>query len=469
MTPPVTSDDMCQDDPLSNRSAGGVCHCAPDCLPPAPARGTLKLHLKAPPPRPRCLSRQAKRVYNRGTENMKMTTQNKPLAGCKVLDMTRVLAGPYTTMLLADLGAEVLKVELPGLGDDSRHFGPFKNGRSLYFVSINRGKKSITLNLKTEKGKKILRALVEEYDILVENFRPGVMEKLGLGYEDLRKINPRLIYGVSSGYGHSGPESRKPAYDILAQAEGGLMSVTGWPGAAPTRVGCSIGDISAGLFNAVGILAALHRRNLTGEGQKVDVAMLDCQVAILENALARYQVDGVSPEPLGNRHPTISPFQAYQAQDDWIVIAVGNDALWQKFCEAAGRNDLASDPRFATNQDRTRNLEALNAILDPLMRQRSVGEWSGIFAGAGIPHARINNIEQVMQNRQIQARNMIATVEDSVAGTVRVAGNPIKMSSMEDSTTRPPVPELGEDTDSILTSLGYTAEEIEALRAEGVV
>ncbi|TVR68711.1 MAG: CoA transferase, partial [Spirochaetaceae bacterium] len=258
-------------------------------------------------------------------------------------------------------------------------------------------------------------------------------------------------------------------YDILAQAEGGLMSVTGWPGGAPTRVGCSIGDISAGLFNAVGILAALHQRNLTGEGQKVDVAMLDCQVAILENALARYQVDGVSPEPLGNRHPTISPFQAYQARDNWMVIAIGNDALWQKFCEAAGRNDLAGDGRFTTNQDRTRNLDALNEILEPLMQQRTVGEWSGIFTGAGIPHSRINNIEQVLQNRQVQARAMIATVDDPVAGTVRVAGNPIKMSSMEDSTVRPPVPELGEDTDHVLESIGYSPEQIATLRAEGVV
>ncbi len=398
-----------------------------------------------------------------------MTTHNKPLAGVKVLDMTRVLAGPYTTMVLADLGAEVLKVEMPGIGDDSRHFGPFKNGRSLYFVSINRGKKSMTLNLKTDQGKEILRKLVVEYDLLVENFRPGVMEKLGLGYDELKKINPRLIYAASSGYGHSGPESTKPAYDILAQAEGGLMSVTGWPGGAPTRVGCSIGDISAGLFNAIGILAALHQRSITGEGQKVDVAMLDCQVAILENALARYAVDGTSPEPLGNRHPTISPFQAYHARDDWMVIAVGNDAIWQRFCDATGRNDLAADGRFTTNEKRTTNLDALNEILEPLMQQRTVAEWSGIFTDAGIPNARINKIEQVMQNRQVQARKMIATVEDSVAGTVHIAGNPIKLSAMEDSTERPPIPELGEHTDDVLRLLGYSDQQLEAFRSEGVV
>ncbi|MCG8478041.1 MAG: CoA transferase, partial [Spirochaetales bacterium] len=342
-------------------------------------------------------------------------SKEKPLAGLRVLDMTRVLAGPFATMLLADLGADVLKIEMPGVGDDSRHFGPFKNGRSLYFVSINRGKRSMTLNLKTETGKEIFRRLVEEHDILVENFRPGVMEKLGFGYEALREINPRLIYAASSGYGHTGPDSRKPAYDILAQAAGGLMSVTGWPGAPPTRVGCSIGDIGAALFTAIGILAAVSQRCETGVGQKIDVAMLDCQVAILENALARYQVDGMSPEPLGNRHPTISPFQAYKAKDDWIVIAIGNDGLWQTFCEVVERTDLASDARFATNPKRTENLEELNAIVESLLAQRTVGEWSGIFSERGIPHSRINQIEQVVQNRQIHARNMIATVEDRLA------------------------------------------------------
>ena len=393
----------------------------------------------------------------------------KPLTGVRVLDLTRVLAGPFATMLLSDLGAEVLKIELPGVGDDSRHFGPFKNDRSLYFVSINRGKKSMTLNLKTPEGKDILRRLVKEHDVLVENFRPGVMQKLGLDYEELRTINPALIYAASSGFGHSGPDSKKPAYDILAQAAGGLMSVTGWPDQSPTRVGCSIGDISAALFTTIGILSALNQRHQTGEGQKIDVAMLDCQVAILENALARYQVDGRSPQPLGNRHPTISPFQAYRAQDDWIVVAIGNDSLWQRFCAAVERNDLASDSRFSTNPARTTHLEELNTRLDPLFSQRTVAQWSSLFSEVGIPHSRINSIEQVMQNRQVQARNMIATVEDRLAGIVQVAGNPIKMSGMEDSTDRPPVPELGEHTESILTNLGYDEDQIAAMRDQGVV
>ena len=391
------------------------------------------------------------------------------LDGIRVLDLTRVLAGPFATMLLSDLGADVLKVELPGVGDDARHFGPFRNKRSLYFLSINRGKRSMTLNLKTDGGKEILRRLVAEHDVLVENFRPGVMEKLGLGYEQLRELNPRLIYAASSGYGHSGPDSTRPAYDILAQAAGGLMSVTGWPGQPPTRVGCSIGDISAALFTTIGILAALNQRHSTGEGQKVDVAMLDCQVAILENALARYQVDGSSPEPLGNRHPTITPFQAFRASDDWIVVAMGNDAIWQRFCAAAGRNDLAADGRFGTNPDRTANIEELNAQLEPMFARRSLAEWSGILSEAGVPHSRINSIEQVMQDRQVQARKMIATVQDRLAGTVRVAGNPIKLSAMEDSTSRPPIPELGEHTAAVLAALGYDAERVAELRAAGVI
>ncbi|SIQ51243.1 CoA:oxalate CoA-transferase [Alkalispirochaeta americana] len=394
---------------------------------------------------------------------------SKPLEGLKVLDMTRVLAGPYATMILSDLGAEVLKVEMPGTGDDSRHFGPFKNGRSLYFLSINRGKHSMTLNLKTDEGKDILRKLVARYDMVVENFRPGVMEKLGLGYEELKKINPGLIYAAASGYGHSGPESKKPAYDILAQAEGGLMGITGWPGEAPVRVGCSIGDITAGLFASIGILAALHQRNATGLGQKIDVAMLDCQVAILENALARYQATGENPEPLGNRHPTITPFQAYQAKDDWFVVAMGNDNLWKTFCTATERPDLAEDPRFATNPARTENLEALNALMDPLMAERTVQEWSELFSEVGIPHARINKVEQIMKSPQVIARNMLASVEDSLAGTVQVAGNPVKMSGFEDSTERPPLPELGEHTRDVLTGLGYSQEAIQALQDQGVI
>ena len=393
----------------------------------------------------------------------------KPLEGIKVLDLTRVLAGPFCTMVLQDLGAQVTKVEMPDIGDDSRHFGPFKEGRSLYFVSINRGKRSMTLNLKSDSGRDVLRRMVKESDVLVENFRPGVMEKLGLGWEELHTLNPRLIYAASSGYGHTGPDSRKPAYDILAQAEGGIMSITGWPGGAPVRVGCSMGDITAALFTANGILAALYQRESTGEGQKIDVAMLDCQVAILENALARYQVTGTPPLPLGNRHPTITPFQAYRASDDYLVVAMGNDSLWRAFCTAVERTDLADDERFATNHGRTENLDALNAILEPLFASRTVDEWNELLDAAKIPHSRINTIDKVMEHPQVLARNMVVEVDDPVAGRVKIAGNPIKMSSFPDETSRPRVPELGEHTDEVLASLGFTTTEIAALKAQGAV
>ena len=393
----------------------------------------------------------------------------KPLAGVKVLDLTRVLAGPFCTMILQDLGAEVLKIEVPGTGDDSRSFGPFKDGRSLYFISINRGKRSMTLNLKDERGKAVLRKLLAAYDVVVENFRPGVMEKLGFGYETMSQEFPHIIYAASSGYGHSGPYSQRPAYDILAQAGGGLMSVTGWPDGPPTRVGVSIGDITASLFTAIGISSALYQRAQTGRGQKVDVAMLDCQVAILENALARFQVEGKSPEPLGNRHPTISPFQAYRCADEYIVIAIGNDQLWQRFCAAIGEDALAEDERFTTNRLRTENLAELNQILERVFTTRPADEWLTLLEDAGLPCSRINDMEKILDDPQVRARNMIVDVEDARAGVVRIAGNPIKMSTIPEEDKRPAVPELGEHTEGVLRALGYSTAEIRALREEGVI
>ncbi len=394
----------------------------------------------------------------------------KPLSGIKVLDLTRVLAGPFCTMLLQDLGAEVLKVEMPEKGDDSRHFGPFKEGRSLYFMSINRGKQSMTLNLKTDEGREILRKLVSESDVLVENFRPGVMEKLGLGWDALHQLNPRLVYAASSGYGHTGPDSQKPAYDILAQAEGGIMSVTGWPGQDPVRVGASLGDITAALFTANGIMAALYQRESTGLGQKVDVSMLDCQVAILENALARYQVTQTPPVPLGNRHPTITPFQAFKTADDYIVVAMGNDALWASFCTAVDRESWIQDERFATNRARTENIDTLNTdALEPLFAERTSEEWIDLLQKAKVPHARINTIDKVMAHPQVLARNMVVEVDDPVAGRVQIAGNPIKMSGLADESMRPPIPELGQHTDEVLESLGLSPEKIRSLRESGTV
>lgn len=395
---------------------------------------------------------------------------SKPLENVIVLDLTRVLAGPYCTMILSDLGAEIIKVEIPGTGDDARAFGPFIESRSLYFLSINRGKKSISLNLKTDKGKEMLKELVKKVDVIVENFRPGTMEKLGLGYEILQKINPRLIYAASSGFGHSGPYSPKPAYDILAQAMGGMMSITGWLGSAPTRVGMSLGDITASLFTAIGINAALYQREKTGLGQKIDVAMLDSQVAILENALVRLQAEGRSPEPLGNRHPTIAPFQAYKGSDDYFVVAVGNDNLWQTFCTALGRTDLLEDKRLTTNKLRTENVELLNSSLNEIFITKTAQQWLDLFEEVKIPCAPINDIEHVMKDEQVLARNMIVEVEDAIAGKVKIAGNPIKMSTLLDEKQRAKVPEVGEHNHEIYSKfLGLTGQELSRLKQDGVI
>jgi CoA:oxalate CoA-transferase len=394
----------------------------------------------------------------------------KPLEGVRVLDLTRVLAGPFCTMLLADLGAEVIKVEAPGTGDDSRAFGPFRNGKSLYFVNVNRGKESVAVDLKNPAGKRLLLDLAGACDVVVENYRPGTMEKLGLGWEVLKAANPRLVYAAVSGFGHTGPDSLQAAYDILVQARGGVMSITGWPDAPPTRVGLSLGDITAAVFCAVGILAALYERGSTGRGQKVDVAMLDCQFAILENAIARFQVEGKPPAPLGTRHPTIAPFQAFKATDAWFVVAVGNDALWKAFCPAIGRPDLLADPRFATNAERTRHLGLLAPELEAVFAARSADEWIATLVGAGVPAAPVNTVDRVMRDPQLAARNMLVTAPDGSGGTLVVPGNPIKMESLPEEPTRPPAPEIGEHAEAVLGRLlGLGPAAIEALRAAGAL
>ncbi len=394
----------------------------------------------------------------------------KPLENVKVLDLTRVLAGPYCTMLLQELGADVMKVEMPVKGDDARHYGPFIEHTSVYFISINRGKKSMSLNLKHERGKQIIYDLVKQVDVVTENFRPGTMEKLGLGYDTLRKINPRIIYAATSGFGHTGPESKKPAYDMLVQAMGGMISITGWPDKPPTRVGMSIGDIGAALYTAIGINAALYQREITGEGQKVDVAMLDCQIALLENAVVRSQVDDVPPGPKGNRHPTITPFQAFQAQDDYIAIPVGNDVMWKIFCTAIEREDLIAHDRFATNKLRTDNIQELTPILEGVIQTKTVAEWVEVFARANFPCSPINTIDKAMKLPQILARNMIVDVDDNDIGHVKIAGNPIKMSALPEEPTRPSAPDIGRHNDEILkTWLGYSDDAIEGLRQDGVI
>jgi len=392
-----------------------------------------------------------------------------PLEGLKVLDLTRVLAGPYCTMILGDLGANIIKVEMPGTGDDSRHFGPYQNGESAYFMSLNRNKRSMTLNLKNEQGKELLKELVKKVDIIIENFRPGTMEKLGLGYETLKAINPELIYAASSGFGHSGPYSKKPAYDGVVQAMGGIMSITGAKDGDPMRVGPSIGDIAAGLFTAIGVLAALNHKNLTGVGQKVDVAMLDCQVAMLENAIARYVVTKEIPKPAGNRHTSIVPFEPFETSDSQIVVAAGNDGIWKRFCNVADLNEIVDDDRFRTNPKRNENYDALRPLVAKQMVKRTTEDWGRILDDAGVPNGPINSVDKVIENEQVLAREMIVEVNHSVAGPLKMPGIAIKLSETPGAIEKS-APLLGEHNKELLKEFfDYSEAEVEKLIEEGVL
>jgi CoA:oxalate CoA-transferase len=373
-----------------------------------------------------------------------------PLSGVTVVDLTRVLAGPYCTMVLADLGARVIKVEHPGHGDDARHVGPFVDGESAYFTSINRGKESIALDLKEPADRTIFERLLERADVLVENFRGGTMERLGYGWDALHARYPKLVYAAASGFGHTGPYATRPAYDMVVQGMGGIMSITGHPGGEPTRVGSSIGDIAAGLFCAIGVTSALFHRALTGDSVKVDVAMLDCQVAILENAIARYVATGEVPGPIGARHPSITPFGAFRCRDGHIIVAAGNDRIFAKLCAAVGVAALADDARFATNDLRTRNEPALKDALDDALAVRGCDDWLVLLEREGIPCGPINDVAHVLADPQVVARNMVVTTPDGS----RMAGNPIKLSGFDDPPGRPPAPALDADRDRICGELG---------------
>ena len=375
-----------------------------------------------------------------------------PLSDLTVIDLSRVLAGPYATMVLADLGARVIKVERPDGGDDARAYGPFIKGHSASFASINRGKQSIALDLKSPQDRVIFEALLEKADVLIDNYRPGVMARLGYGWEGLAARYPRLIHAATSGFGQTGPDSQKAAYDMVVQAMGGIMSVTGHPGGPPTRVGTSVGDITAGLFTVIGIMTALHDRDRTGKGQLVDVAMLDGQIAILENAIARYAATGQSPGPLGARHPSITPFAAYSCADAPIVIAAGNDQLFTALCKALGLPE--DDPRFGSNEARTTHAEELAAVLEDVLLTKPVAHWLPKLEAAGVPCGPLNNIGQALANPQVKARNMVVHTALPDGTPLIAAGNPIKLSAHADPATRAPAPDLDADRAAILKELG---------------
>jgi CoA:oxalate CoA-transferase len=353
-------------------------------------------------------------------------------------------------MVMADLGARVIKVEVPNTGDDARHFGPFVNGKSAYFMSLNRGKESIALDLKIAEDRSIFDHLLAKADVLVENFRPGTMERLGYGWDVLNARHPALIYAAASGFGHTGPYSGRPAYDMVVQAMGGIMSLTGHPGGAPTRVGTSIGDITAGLFATIGVAAALFDRVRTKRGMKVDVAMLDCQVAILENAIARFTATNGVPGPLGARHPSITPFDAFAAADGYIIIAAGNDVLFSKLCNALGRDDLPGNPLFAENHLRSTHHAALKQELESALKTQTIGVWLATLEAAGVPCGPINTVDKVLADPQVVARNMVVSVDDPVAGSCQMAGNPIKLSAFADPSVRPSAPDLDADRATVV-------------------
>ena len=373
-----------------------------------------------------------------------------PLKNLLVVDLTRVLVGPFCTMILSDLGARVIKIEAPETGDDSRKFGPFVKDYSTYFMSLNRGKESIALNLKNEEDKKIFEKILSKADVLVENFKPGTLEKWGYGWKEVIKKYPKLIYASASGFGQTGPLKELPAYDMVVQGMGGLMSITGHPNSEPTRVGTSIGDITAGLFTAIGINAALYDRQKTGKGTFIDVSMLDCQIAILENSISRYLSKKEIPEPMGSRHPSIAPFEAFKTKDSYIIIAAGNDKLFAKLCDVLKIPDITNDKKFESNSLRCENMDLLKNIFEEKLKFKNTDEWIAEMKKLKIPCGPIFNIKQAVENPQIKERNMIVKSYHKIIGEFNSAGNPIKMSNYKDNDTRGDIPDLDEHRDKIV-------------------
>ncbi|MCH8338232.1 MAG: CoA transferase [Chloroflexi bacterium] len=393
------------------------------------------------------------------------------LDGVRVLDLTRILAGPYCTMLLGDLGADIIKVEVPGRGDDTRQWGPpfTTGGESAYFLAANRNKRSLTLNLKSERGRSILGELIQQADILIENFRVGTLEKWDLSYEQLKNLRPDLIYCTITGYGYTGPYRDRPGYDFIIQALGGFMSVTGPEDGEPFRAGIAVADLSSGIYACNAVLAALYARERTGKGQRIDISLLDCQVAMMSYVASNYLVSGEPPQRFGNAHPNLVPYQVFEAQDGYFAFAAGNDLQWANFCRAVGREAWETDPLFATNPARLTNRTKLVGLLNELFSTRSVADWIELCEGAGLPVGPINTMEAALSDPQVLARGMVMEVPHPTEGSVPLLRSPLNIPTAPSEVRYPP-PTLGQHTDEILSELlNYDSEGIQALRESEVV
>jgi len=392
-----------------------------------------------------------------------------PLQGIKVLELSRTLAGPFCSMLLADMGADVLKVEQPGVGDETRGYTPpALEGESCYFMSLNRNKRGMTLNLKTEEGREIVKRLIMKTDVLIENFRTGTMEKFGLGYEELKKINPRLIYCAVSGFGRTGPMKNEPAYDLLLQAFGGLMSVTGEPGRPPVKVGFSIVDLTTGLYAALGVMMALWVREKSDQGQYVEASLLESIVSLQTYLAQGVLATGKVPQPMGSAHPNIAPYQAFETKDSYVIIAVPNDWLWRKMCDALGLDELKEHPKFAVNKDRVKHRAELIALMTEFTKAKNTQEIANKLKEAGVPGGPINNLDQILSDPQVIHRGMIKEVKHPTIGDLKVLGIPMTLSETPGSVRMAP-PLLGQHTVDVLKHLGYRTDDIAILEEKGVV
>ena len=396
-------------------------------------------------------------------------TSRTPLEGVVVLDVTQVMAGPFCTLLLGDMGADVIKIEKPQGGDDSRTMGPpFIEGESAAFLAVNRNKRSVTMNLKSEKGRELFRLLARRSDILVENFRPGTMEDLDLHYEAITQINPTIIYCSISGFGQTGPYRNRGGFDLVAQGMSGLISVTGHPGGPPTKVGVPISDLNAGIYAAYGILAAYVHRLKTGEGQHVDSSLLEGAVAYTFWESSSYFATGEIPQPLGSAHRLNAPYQVFDTKDGAVSLGAANQSTWEKLCGVLGRQDLINHPQFLTNADRVRNYQELGALLHPMLRQRTTAEWLTLLEGAGVPAGPIYNVAEVYDDPHVRARDMLVELEHPVAGKIKNIGIPVKL-SLTPGEIRGPAPLLGQHTDEVLLWVGLDRTEIAHLRESGVI